>query len=222
MANALQASHAGDKDHAIAAFAAVLDRIDLATTIVTGDALHTQRAHARYLHRHGGKYVFIAKRNQPRLHDQLAGLPWDQVPVADHTEDKGHGRRESRTLQVVSVKNGIGFPHAKPAARIIRVRTNLQAGETSTETVYAITSLAAGQVSAARLAQIIRGHWAIEAMHWVRDMSFGEDASQVRTGTGPRVMATLRNVSIGSSEPDLEPTTSPRRLGCSAVRSANS
>jgi predicted transposase YbfD/YdcC len=190
--------NAGDKDHEIAAFAAVLDRIDLRDVIVTADALHTQRCHARYLHRHGGKYVFIVKGNQPRLHAQLHKLAWDQVPVADHTEDKGHGRRESRTLQVLGVGSGIGFPHAKLAVRIIRTRTQVSTGATGQETVYAVTNLTWEQVSAAQLADIIRGHWSIEnRVHWVRDMSFGEDASQVRTGTGPRAMATLRNIAIG-------------------------
>jgi hypothetical protein len=42
----------------------------------------------------------------------------------------------------------------------------------------------------------IRGHWTVEATHWVRDVTYGEDASRVRTGNAPRIMATLRNVSI--------------------------
>lgn len=129
------------KGHEIAAFRAALDRIDLAGVVVTADALHTQSAHARYLHRHGGDYVFIVKRNQPTLHAQLANLPWRQVPVADHAEAKGHGRRETRTLQLTSVAAGIVFPHARLAARITRVRTDPRTGAASTETVYAVTSL---------------------------------------------------------------------------------
>ena len=63
----------------------------------------------------------------------------------------------------------------------------------SRETVYAITSLAVTQASPAELAAIIRGHWAIEdCLHWVRDMDYDEDRSQVRTASGPRVMAALR------------------------------
>jgi predicted transposase YbfD/YdcC len=186
------------KGHEIAAFATVLDRIDLRNLVVTADALHTQKAHARYLHRHGGKYVFIVKRNQPSLHAQLAALPWAAVPVADHTEAKGHDRRESRTLQVVAVKAGIGFPHAKLAARITRTRSHVTSGATSRETIYAVTNLNWQQVTAAGLAELIRGHWSIEnRVHHVRDTTFDEDRSQVRTGTAPRVMATLRNIAIG-------------------------
>lgn len=186
------------KGHEIAAFATVLDRIDLAGVVVTADALHTQQAHARYLHRHGARYTFIVKRNQPTLHARLAKLPWADVPVAHRAEDKGHGRRESRTLQVTSVATGIGFPHAKLAARIHRTRTQMRTGKTSTETVYAVTSLSWEQVTASQLAEVIRGHWAIEnQVHHVRDTTYDEDRSQVRTGDAPRVMATLRNIALG-------------------------
>jgi hypothetical protein len=64
-------------------------------------------------------------------------------------------------------------------------------------TVYAVTSLTAAQASPARLADWIRGHWGIEALHHIRDVTFAEDASQVRTGTAPRAMASLRNLAIG-------------------------
>jgi hypothetical protein len=64
-------------------------------------------------------------------------------------------------------------------------------------TVYAVTSLTHAQASPARLADLIRGHWAIEALHHLRDVTLAEDASQVRTGSGPHVMATLRNLVIG-------------------------
>ncbi len=159
------------KGHEIAAFATVLDRIDLSDVVVTADALHTQKAHARYLHRHrhGGRYLFIVKRNQPTLHAQLTALPWQHVPVADHAEGKGHGRRETRTLQLVSIKTGIGFPHARLAARITRTRTHAASGATSRETVYAVTNLDWQQTTAARLAELVRGHWAIEnRVHHVR------------------------------------------------------
>ncbi len=65
--------------------------------------------------------------------------------------------------------------------------------------VYAITSLPFAQARPARLADLIRGHWTIEnGLHWVRDVTFAEDASQLRTGTAPQVMASLRNLVIGA------------------------
>jgi predicted transposase YbfD/YdcC len=175
-----------------AAFATVLLRIDLHGVVVTVDALHAQRGHARYLHRHGGRYVFIVKRNQPALYTQLAKMPWQHVPTLDRSEDKGRGRRESRALQVLAVAAGITFPHARLAIRLTRHRAGLRGQHRSTETVYAVTSLGWDDATPAELADIIRGHWAIEnKIHHVRDTLFDEDRSQVRTGTAPRVMATL-------------------------------
>ncbi|BAK35272.1 putative transposase [Microlunatus phosphovorus NM-1] len=190
--------NAGGKDHEIAAFAAVLDRINLNGVIVTADALHTQRGHAHYLHRHGGRYVFVVKRNQPTLYDQLAGLPWSKVPVAHRVVEKGHGRRESRTLQLTGVRAGIGFPHARLVGRIVRNRTETATGETTQEIVYVVTSLGWSDIAPADLATLVRGHWSIEnKVHWVRDLTFDEDHSTVRTGTLPQLMATLRNTAIG-------------------------
>jgi hypothetical protein len=63
--------------------------------------------------------------------------------------------------------------------------------------VFAVTSLTFEQASPARLADLLRGHWAIEALHHLRDVTFAEDASQLRTGSGPQVMACLRNLVIG-------------------------
>ena len=190
--------NAGGKDHEIAAFAAVLDRINLNGVIVTADALHTQRGQAHYLHRHGGRYVFVVKRNQPTLYDQLAGLPWSKVPVAHRVVEKGHGRRESRTLQLTGVRAGIGFPHARLVGRIVRNRTETATGETTQEIVYVVTSLGWSDIAPADLATLVRGHWSIEnKVHWVRDLTFDEDHSTVRTGTLPQLMATLRNTAIG-------------------------
>ena len=78
-------------------------------------------------------------------------------------------------------------------------------------TVYAVTSLAVhAQASPARLADLLRGHWAIEALHHVRDITFAEDASQVRTGAAPHVMATLRNLAIGVLAGPGRSTSPPR------------
>ena len=63
-------------------------------------------------------------------------------------------------------------------------------------TVYAITSLTAAQADPVLLARWLRGHWAIEALHWVRDVTFDEDRSQIRTSNGPQIMAALRNLVI--------------------------
>jgi predicted transposase YbfD/YdcC len=185
------------KTNEITRFRPLLDRLDLADTVVTADALHTQREHAEWLvtHKHAA-YLLIVKANQPALHRQLKTLPWHQVPVADHTRDRGHGRVETRRLQVTTIA-GLDFPHATQALRITRRVRPLHQLRWRTVTVYAVTSLHAAQASPARLADWIRGHWGIEALHHLRDVTLAEDAHQLRSGTAPRAMASLRNLAIG-------------------------
>jgi len=115
--------------------------------------------------------------------------------VAHTKRERGHGRTERRTLKVTSVAAGLAFPHAAQAIQITR-RRKLR-GKWSREICYAITSLTLTQATYTQLAAIIRGHWGIEdRLHWVRDLDFDEDRSQIRTASGPRIMASLRNLVI--------------------------
>lgn len=185
------------KSNEITAFRPLLAALDLTRTVVTADALHSQREHAQFLvtAKHAA-YLLIVKRNQPHLYRQLKALPWQAVPVGDHTRDRGHGRDEIRRLQVLTTP-GLLFPHAMQALRITRRTRPIGSRRWRTITVYALTNLSAYQASPAHLADYLRGHWRIEALHHIRDLTYGEDASQVRTGTAPRAMAGLRNLAIG-------------------------
>jgi len=187
----------GAKTNEIPMFPVLLDRIGITGAVVTADAMHAQRGHATYLAGRGAHFVLTVKRNQPGLFAQLAALPWRQVPVAHDTRERGHGRDERRVIKVTAVAAGLAFPHAAQAIQIVRRRRISGKKKWSRETVYAITSLTATQASPAALAAIIRGHQMIEdRLHWVRDMDYDEDRSQVRTASGPRVMATLRNLAL--------------------------
>ena len=185
------------KTNEISAFAPLLERIDIAGKIVTADALHTQRGHVSYLSGRGAHWLLTVKANQPTLLRRLRALPWDQVPVADHTSDKGHGRVETRTVKLTAIAAGIGFPGAQLVLRIQRRSRKTGSRRWRSETVYAITDLTLQQTTAADLADALRAHWGIEnRLHWVRDVTFAEDLSQIRTGHGPAVMAMLRNLAI--------------------------
>jgi predicted transposase YbfD/YdcC len=187
----------GAKTNEIPMFPVLLDRIDISGAVITADAMHAQRGHAIYLAGRGAHYLFTVKRNQPGLFAQLAALPWRQVPVAYETRERGHGRAEHRTLKVTSVTAGLAFPHAAQAIQIVRRRRRTGKKKWSAETVYAVTSLTVTQASSAGLAAIIRDHWMIEdRLHWVRDVVYDEDRSQIRTASAPRIMATLRNLAI--------------------------
>jgi predicted transposase YbfD/YdcC len=188
---------AGAKTNEIPMFPVLLGRMDITGAVITADAMHAQRGHATYLTGRGAHFLLTVKRNQPGLFAQLAALPWRQVPIAHDARERGHGRAERRTLKVTAVTAGLAFPHAAQAIQIVRRRRISGKKKWSRETVYAVTSLTATQASPAELAAIIRGHWAIEdRLHWVRDMDYDEDRSQVRTASAPRVMATLRNLAI--------------------------
>jgi predicted transposase YbfD/YdcC len=183
----------------ISRFQPLLDGLDLAEVVVTADAMHTQREAAEFLVM--GKqadYLLIVKGNQPGLHAQLKALPWRDIPVLDRTSDQGHGRVEVRTLKVATVPR-LSFPHAAQAIQLTRRVRHLASRRWRTVTVYAVTSLTTIKAAPWQLAGYLRGHWAIEnQLHWVRDVTFAEDASQVRAGTAPRAMATLRNLAIGA------------------------
>lgn len=139
----------------------------------------------------------IVKGNQKKLRKQLKSLPWKQIPLQSRTRDAGHGRGEIRRIKVCTVNNLL-FPGARQAAQLKRRRVDRRTGRISIKTVYAVTSLTAEQATPAELASLIRDHWKIEALHHVRDVTFAEDASQLRTGAAPRAMATWRNLAIGA------------------------
>jgi predicted transposase YbfD/YdcC len=164
--------------------------------VVTADALHTTRDNARYLTNRGGHYVFTVKKNQHRLHTLLAGLSWTQARTHDLTET-GHGRTEHRTLHVLPAPTAADFPFAAQVFRITRTRH--VGAKTETHTWYGITSLAPYQATPTQIADILRGHWHIEnRLHYVRDVTYTEDHSHVRTANAPRTMATLRNLAIST------------------------
>jgi predicted transposase YbfD/YdcC len=184
----------------LAAFVPLLNTVaDLRDVMVTADALHCQRVHADYLHARGAHYLFTVKGNQPTLRTALARLPWAQVP-GELERHVGHGRAESRSIKVLDLDGtpeaGL-FPHGARAIKVVRRRRPTSRSNRSVETIYAVTSLGHRDADPRLLASWIRSHWTIEnSLHWVRDVTEGEDRSSVRTGHGPQVMAALRNTAI--------------------------
>jgi len=112
--------------------------------------------------------------------------------------EKGHGRIEKRSIGTISVGEGqSSFPYAAQFIIVKRFSTDLRGENARTDKQFYVTSLTAEDADAPKLLEIIRGHWAIEnSLHWVRDVTFDEDRSQIRTGSEPRVFATIRNLAI--------------------------
>jgi predicted transposase YbfD/YdcC len=185
-------------------------RYPLAGHVLTADALHTI---ADFADLAAGELaagaVLTVKDNQPTLRALLENALW--AGAACHvTRDKGHGRSETRSHLVMNAPAEVKalFPPAEQVARVIRTRTvttwpsdghtRTRVTRTSTETVYLIITMTARQAAPAHIAVYARQHWGIEnRVHWVRDVTFREDSSQVRTGSRPRILATLRNLNMG-------------------------
>ncbi len=139
----------------------------------------------------------IVKDNQKKLRGRLKSLPWKDIPLQGRTKNTGYGRYEIRRIKVATV-GSLLFPGARRAVQIKRRRADRKTGKTTVKTIYAVTSLTAEQATPAQLARLVRDHWTIKALHHVRDTTFAEDASQLRTGSAPRAMATWRNLATGA------------------------
>ena len=111
---------------------------------------------------------------------------------------KAHGRLEQRSTQTSVALNGyLDFPYVGQVFRIMRTVTHCKSGKMCRETAYGVTSLPTQQADARQIGDLVRGQWEIEnRLHWVRDVTFDEDRSQVRTGSGPRALTSLRNFAI--------------------------
>ena len=124
-------------------------------------------------------------------------------PPQHTTNDKGHGRLEQRDIWTSTELNDyLDFPYVKQVFCIKRTTTdlegNLVAGrKTIEEIAFGLTSLSVAEASPQRLLSLVRGEWEIEnRLHYVRDMTYDEDRSQVRKGNRPQVMAGIRNLAI--------------------------
>jgi hypothetical protein len=164
-------------------------------------------------------YLFTVKANQPTLLDRCQRLPWHRVPVLDCTRDRGHGRIELRTLKAVTVGH-FGFPRAAQVLQVTRKTRGLHTKRWRTVIVYVITSLPFEQASPARLTDLLRGHWTIEnGLHWVRDVTFAEDGSQLRAGTARRSWPAC---ATWSSAPSAAPGRSTSPPPCATTPATHS
>ncbi|MGG8405100.1 ISAs1 family transposase [Streptomyces sp. 12297] len=152
-----------DKTNEISAFTALLAPFDLAGTVVTADALHIQREHAKWLV--GVKkahYLMVVEGNQPKLHTVVKALPWKEVTARRYDRERGHGRRETRSVRTLTVTVtglGLDFPHVVQAVKILRHRTEIRTGRVTRQTVYAITDMPAREASPQRIGRLARSQW---------------------------------------------------------------
>ncbi len=184
----------------------LIERLDWHGRVLTGDALFCQRALYHQVCEAGGDYLITVKANQPAL---LADLQLFFDPPGDEpdwlrtdvrvsrTIDYGHGRiREVRRLTAsTDLSAYLAWPQA---ARVLRIeRTWHEHGRIKRCVDYAITSLTVDRADVDALLRLKRGHWLIEnRLHWIKDVTLREDASQIHIGQGPRVMSLLRDTAL--------------------------
>ena len=193
---------AAPHQHESKAVAQLLAGRDLTGLVLTLDAGLTDAKLAQHILAHGGHYLMMIKRNHAQVYAELtwyfdtSPLPCDRPWRTSETLSKGHGRLEHRRVTCTDdLDNYLSWPGVQQVVRRECERRLVKTGQVSYAVSYAVTRLPASIASAAQLEQLWRGHWAIEnRVHYVRDVTFGEDAQQLYTGHAPQVLATLRNV----------------------------
>jgi predicted transposase YbfD/YdcC len=193
-----------DKENEIVGFIPLMKNLKLNGAVITADAMHCQVAHAEFLIKEKKcDYAFAVKGNQPKLFTETQKVIEENNEYCEkHIRTTlGHGRIDQRTISLLKLtpndKYNITFPYATHVFRIERQSTNKSNGEQSNFERYGITSIDSKKINAETMLEIMLSHWQIESGHWIRDEVFFEDKSRIRTGSGPQIMATLRNLSIG-------------------------
>lgn len=187
----------------------LIEHIDWRGKVLTGDALYCQRCLCSALRQAGGDYLFLVKGNQPQLLEDLRVL-FAPLPSAKRagegllrlpeqhaqTTEKGHGRLELRSIRVSSeLKDYSDWPGLE---QVFEIRRCWQSKGIWKEAVrYGVTSLPAMIAIPERLLKLKRGHWTIEnGLHYVKDVTLGEDKSTIHRDNGPKIMAALRNTVV--------------------------
>jgi predicted transposase YbfD/YdcC len=202
----------GRKENEITTAPKALECVEILRKVVTGDAIHTQKALSAQIVRQGGNYVFPVKENQLSLYKNIQQLFAPEYPKAGFGKietdfqtiekvNKGHGRLEKRTLTTSEMLNSYStWPGLAQVYRLERQFQWWRSGHcyhTSCEVEFGITSLSRTKTTPECLLRFRREHWGIEAgLHYRRDVTFKEDATRMTIGNTGKVMASINNLVI--------------------------
>lgn len=202
----------GRKENEISKAPKALECVEIAQKVVTGDALHTQKALSAQIVRQGGDYIFPVKENQLSLYRNIQQLFAPEYPKAGFGKietdfqtvekvSKGHGRLEKRILTTSEMLNSYStWPGLAQVYRLERQFQWWRSGRcyrTSCEVEFGITSLSRQKITPDRLLGFRRQHWGIETgLHYRRDVTFKEDATRMTIGNSGKVMASINNLVI--------------------------
>lgn len=202
-----------EKENEIVAAPKVLERVNLAGKIITGDALHTQRAISAYIVEQQGDYLWPVKENQGRLYQDIHHLfaPEEPQPGFGKIQTDfqcaekvncGHGRIEKRTIRTSSMLNDyLDWPGVEQVYQLERQFTWMRQGQaykTSQEVEVGITSLSRTKASPEKVLALRRKHWQIETgLHYRRDVTFHEDGTRTTINDAGSILSIVHNLVLG-------------------------
>ena len=201
------------KENEIVAAPKALERVNLAGKIVTGDAMHTQRAISAQILKGQGDYLWPVKENQPQAYQAIQRLfapdmpkpGFGKIPTDFQTIKQvsyGHGRMEIRTIQTSEMLNDyLDWPGLGQVYRLERKFSWVRQGQTyktSGEVEFGMTSLVRTRATALKVLKVRRAHWQIETgLHYRRDVTFHEDATRMTVGTAARILSIVHDLVLG-------------------------
>ena len=192
------------KSNEITAIPVLLEQLALSGAIVTIDALGCQKGIVQQIKRGGGDAIVAVKENQPKLHAAIAAYFTEQIErdFADvqyrayESEEAAHGRLDERSYLLAKVPRDFApaadWPEVKAIGYALRWTTRADGAQTSEVRYYVSTRYVSGK----RFAEAVRGHWGIEALHWVLDVTFREDDSRTRERTLANNLSWLRRFAV--------------------------
>lgn len=200
--------------------APLLDKCEIAGKVITADALLTQHKLASYIVGRGADYHLTAKGNQPHLQEAITTAFDNRSDTPDFVEvtPPDHGRIETRSIWCsTAVNKYLKFPSVGQVFLIKRETVNKKTSKSTCEIVVGLTSQTPAQASPEKVLAVNRGHWCIEAAHYVIDWNFNEDRSRIRTKFGPENTTLLRRLATSVlrlfQKPGQSIATMMRRLG---------
>lgn len=197
------------KSNEIPAVQELLEMLQLEGAVVTMDAMHCQKKTLRKIELRGADYVVPVKGNQEklqkRLRDEVDGWAeknFDIRRLRKHSKtERSHGRVETRTCMVHPAPSDLKkqWPALQTIGIIFRERTLPNGKQTSESTVF-ISSLPA---KVGRHVELLRKHWGVEnELHYTLDVTFREDASRIRKGSGPEISGGFRRLALSILKSD--------------------
>jgi predicted transposase YbfD/YdcC len=193
-----------EKSNEITAIPLLLKRIELNDSLITIDAMGCQKETARDVVAGGGDFVIAVKDNQPKLREAIAAYfeeylerDLEDLRYRHHeTTDRGHGRLDERSYYLTRIPPDFAakkeWPWVKAIGFSVRVSRDADGKETDEVRYYILSRYLSGK----RFGEAVRGHWGIESMHWVLDVTFREDDSRTRERTLGNNLSWLRRFAV--------------------------